>query len=126
MHYEIGGLLGLFDPLDGAETRSAPTQEADWTPAEDAHILEGLDRGDSRADLAEALGRTLEAISDRIGTLHKEGRYVVPERHRARWSPEEDALVRLLSSQGRSFRDIGQQVRRTAGAIRLRLEPPRG
>jgi len=113
----VTDLIGLL-----ANDETSPA--AEWTTEEDCRLLEALDRGEPLNALAQEVDRPQDDVSARIRALRVEGRYVVPDRHGTRWTPEEDALVRRLASQGLSLRDIGQQVMRTAGAIRLRLEPP--
>jgi hypothetical protein len=123
MNCEVGVLLGLFAEGDEGQPQQAAASSSDWTPAEDITILEGLDRGDTRAELAHQLGRPVESVSERISLLRLEGRYTVPERHGARWTDEEDTFVRSMARQGAPYKDIGRRVCRTAGAIRMRLAP---
>ena len=88
-----------------------------YTPEIDAQIMKMMDDGYTAEEIAQAFGRTKGAIESRIMRLRGargrcgSGFY---------WTPAQDAVIRELRAQGKSFPEIADQMGKSKEAVRKR------
>lgn len=86
-----------------------------WTSAEDAHLRRGYDAGLPVAEIAKALGRSVDALVARRALLG-----IPPRRVRLPWSELEDQLLRSAVKAGVPATALAGRLERSAEQVRVR------
>ena len=82
-----------------------------WTPDEEKKLIEALEAGKTRQEIAKALGRTLVAVNVRIEDLRNSG-LLDPAKHPIQFPPitaAEYELIRKKRAEGMGWRAIARQ-----------------
>lgn len=88
-----------------------------WTDAEDAALLDALDRGLTQAAAGAEIGRSHRAVTKRVGQLRAAGQKLASTR--PRWSADE--VKRLIEMAGRPHAEIAAALGRTSDAVYNRM-----
>lgn len=88
-----------------------------WTKDEDCKLVELWSEGRSVEEIGRELGRTFGSVKTRAS--HR-GCLVGGPVNRTRWTPEQDRTILELWGQGKSNKEIGDVVGRTASAVQSR------
>ena len=106
-----------------------------YTPEQENEIIELYKSGMRTVDIAEKVGRTKTAIKQKIEKLRKEQgiqREVPLKRvyikrkpeseimRRNHYTPAQDAVIKEMKSQGKTFREIADQIGKSPEAVRCR------
>lgn len=100
--------------------RAKPTAPLNaWYPDDDDAVVRRTLAGDARADIARALGRTVQAIESRQALLRASGR--LPRQADRSWSVTDDALLAELRAAGVSDSEVARRLGRSEGAVWTRV-----
>lgn len=90
-----------------------------YTPEMDAKILRMLLEKCSYKQIADEIGVTVPAIKSRVARLRgcrgKYGKSFF-------YTPQQDAVIRKMREQGKSFAEIGAELGKSANAVRKRAK----
>lgn len=92
----------------------------DWTPEEDAVLLEFAESGASLHVAAATIGRSHHGAVNRLFRLRHIHNHT--NRRHAPWTPELDETLLAMRAGGASFAEISRRIGRTKGSVSSRAE----
>lgn len=113
----------------------AQSMQNGYTAEQEALITALYKQGVNYEDIAKKTGRTKHAIRQKIGNLrkkygfnreaplqrtythHKPESEIVRKNH---YTPAQDAVIREMRAQGKSYKEIGEQIDKSKEAVRRR------
>lgn len=101
-------------------TKSRPyTPPTVWRTDEDDTVVRRTVAGDSRADIAAGLGRSVGAVASRESVLRAAGR--LPRQPDRSWSVADDAMLAALREEGLAESEVARRLGRSEGAVACRV-----
>ena len=116
-------------------TRKTYAQKSAYTVEQETMIIDLYKMGVCTGEIAERVGKSKTAVKQKIEKLRKiygfereaplQRHYVhhKPESEivrRNHYTPAQDAVIREMKSQGKTFREIGDQIGKSPEAVRCR------
>lgn len=119
----------------GESTRKTYAQKSAYTVEQENMIIDLYKMGVCTGDIAERVGKSKTAVKQKIEKLrkihgfereaplqrsyvhHKPESEIVRRNH---YTPAQDAVIREMKYQGKTFREIGDQIGKSPEAVRCR------
>lgn len=94
---------------------SAPRHRSPWTDAEIETLFRSAERGETAAQVADRLGRSLSSIRRKAGPLGI--KFAKGPKWRKVWSMDELETLRAMAADGRSVDEIAKRLGRSDSAV---------
>lgn len=111
------------DPQKAAESRrrggAAKAKSKGYTPEQEKRIIDLYKQGMTYADIGKIVGKSKSAMKQKIDKLRKEQKFG-RELQYGGYTPAQDAVIREMRAQGKSYKEIGDQIGKSREAVRKR------
>lgn len=115
------------DPQKAAESRrrggASKAKSRGYTPEQEQRIIELYKQGMTYADIGKIVGKSKSAMKQKLDKLRKEQNFrrEFPLRQEyTYYTPAQDAVIREMRAQGKSYKAIGEQIGKSKEAVRKR------
>lgn len=115
------------DPQKAAESRrrggSSKAKSRGYTPEQEQRIIELYKQGMTYADIGKIVGKSKSAMKQKIDKMRKEQNFERECQLRSKYggyTPAQDAVIREMRAQGKSYEEIGDQIGKSKEAVRKR------
>lgn len=115
------------DPQKAAESRrrggASKAKSRGYTPEQEQRIIELYKQGVTYADIGKIVGKSKSAMKQKLDKLRKEQdfRRESPLRQEyTYYTAAQDAVIREMRAQGKSYKAIGEQIGKSKEAVRKR------
>lgn len=102
--------------LPGIARRPAPST---WTEQDEGHLVAVYRRGDTLAEISEALGRSVAVIDRKVAQLRAGGEDL--QQRRPRWTDERRQALAARCREGAGARTIARELGVDRGTIRSQI-----
>jgi len=115
------------DPQKAAESRhrggASKAKSRGYTPEQEQRIIELYKQGVTYADIGKIVGKSKSAMKQKIDKMRKEQNFERECQLRSKYggyTPAQDAVIREMRVQGKSYEEIGDQIGKSKEAVRKR------
>ena len=115
------------DPQKAAESRrrggSSKAKSRGYTPEQEQRIIELYKQGMTYADIGKIVGKSKSAMKQKIDKMRKEQNFERECQLRSKYggyTPAQDAVIREMRAQWKSYEEIGDQIGKSKEAVRKR------
>lgn len=115
------------DHQKAAESRrrggSSKAKSRGYTPEQEQRIIELYKQGMTYADIGKIVGKSKSAMKQKLDKLRKEQNFRRESTLRQEYTyytPAQDAVIREMRAQGKSYKAIGEQIGKSKEAVRKR------
>lgn len=115
------------DPQKAAESRrrggASKAKSRGYTPEQEQRIIELYKQGMTYADIGKIVGKSKSAMKQKLDKLRKEQDFrrespLIQEY--TYYTAAQDAVIREMRAQGKSYKEIGDQIGKSREAVRKR------
>ena len=98
---------------------AAKAKSKGYTPEQEKRIIDLYKQGMTYADIGKIVGKSKSAMKQKIDKLRKEQKFG-REFQYGGYTTAQDAVIREMRAQGKSYKEIGDQIGKSREAVRKR------
>lgn len=110
-------------PTEEPKTTQAPAKSWAYTPEQEQQIINLYKQGLTYAAIGKIMGKSKSAMKQKIDKMRKEQNFERECQLRSKYggyTPAQDAVIREMRAQGKSYEEIGDQIGKSKEAVRKR------
>lgn len=103
--------------------RTAQAKSLAYTPEQEQRMVDLYKQGMTYAAIGKIMGKSKSAMKQKIDKMRKEQRFERECQLRSEYggyTPAQDAVIREMRAQGKSYKAIGEQIGKSKEAVRKR------